>query len=359
MGDALEKLWDKALAFGTEGSFPSSFFRDEWELVVQRHGCETWEDYKKASRSGRGVRMSRAQRRQVWPVFEEYRHLLEKHGYREPEDAMRDATELLRQDKIRLQLRSILVDEAQDMSTNAFALLRAAIPEERPNDLFIVGDGHQRIYRKQVVLSRAGVKIRGRGRRLRINYRTTEEIRRYAVAVLEGENFDDLDGESDSTRGYRSLMHGTVPELLVCDTFADEVEAVADWLAGHDLSRTCLVARTNRLVDRYAEHLEDRGITTRRIRPSDPDDPTKPGLRVATMHRVKGLEYDRMIIAGMNQDAMPYKKQIESSEDRAVRREAELMERALLYVALTRARQAALISAHGKVSDWVRANTRT
>jgi superfamily I DNA/RNA helicase len=100
--------------------------------------------------------MSRAQRLDVWPVFEEYRHLLEKHGLREPEDALRDATALLGQSKVRVSVRSIIVDEAQDMSTNAFALLRAIIPEERSDDLFIVGDGHQRIYRKRVVLSRAG-----------------------------------------------------------------------------------------------------------------------------------------------------------------------------------------------------------
>ncbi len=352
-GSALEKLWDKALALGSEGHFAASFFRDEWELVVQRHGCETWEDYRRASRSGRGVRMSRKQRRDVWPVFEEYRHLLEKHSLREPEDALRDAKALLVQGKVRVSLRSILVDEAQDMSTHAFALLRAAIPVERPNDLFIVGDGHQRIYRKRVVLSHSGVNIRGRGRRLRINYRTTDEIRRYAVALLEDVEFDDLDAGTDSTRGYRSLMHGEVPEIQVRETFADEVETIAQWLTGTELSHACLVARTNRLVTRYAEALEDRGVATRRVRRSEPDNPAKPGLRVATMHRVKGLEYDQMIIAGVSEDSMPLRGRVDRSGDKAVRREAELMERALLYVAITRAREAALITAHGKVSGWV------
>ncbi len=352
-GGTLEELWDKALALGSEGNFAASFFRDEWELVVQRHGCETWEDYKRASRSGRGIRMSRKQRRDVWPVFEEYRHLLEKHSLREPEDALRDATALLAQGKVRVSMRSILVDEAQDMSTHAFALLRAVIPEERPNDLFIVGDGHQRIYRKRVVLSHAGVNIRGRGRRLRINYRTTDEIRRYAVALLEGVEFDDLDAGADTTRGYRSLMHGDYPEVRVRETFADEVEAIAEWLTGAQLSRACLVARTNRLVTRYAEALQDRGIATRKVRRSQPDDLEKPGLRVATMHRVKGIEYDRMIIAGVSEDSMPLRNRVERSRDKAVRREEELMERALLYVAITRAREAALITAHGKVSGWI------
>ncbi len=76
-------------------------------------------------------------------------------------------------------------------------------------------------------------------------------------------------------------------------------------------------------------------------------------MRVATMHRVKGLEYNRMIIAGLSDELMPWRQQVRFSKDPSVRREAELMERALLYVALTRARKAALITAHGKISEWV------
>lgn len=350
MGDDLERLWEQAVALASDSGFSAAFFRDEWEMVVQPQGCETWDEYKRASRSGRGVRMSRGQRKQVWPVFEEYRHLLEKRGYREPEGAMRDAAALLRQGKITVQVRSIVVDEAQDMSTAAFALLRAAIPEERPNDLFIVGDGHQRIYRKRVVLSHAGVNIVGRGRRLRINYRTTDEIRRFAVALLEGVDIDDLDAGADSTRGYRSLMHGVEPEVKVLPTFEAEVEAIADWLTGAELNRSCLVARTNKLVDLYAAQLDDRGIPTRRVPTSAPDDPSKPGLRVATMHRVKGLEFDRMILAGMTDDNMPLKSRINATEDPTARHEAEIMERALMYVALTRAKRAALMTAHGERS---------
>ena len=173
---------------------------------------ETREDYKGAKRTGRGIRLSRAERKAIWPVFEEYRNLLEKHHLREPED-IKGCHSSLGARRSAVKIRSILVDEAQDMSTHAFAFLRAVIPEEQPNDIFIVGDGHQRIYRKRVVLSRAGLNIRGRSRRLRINYRTTDEIRRFAVALLEGVEFDDLDAGVDTTSGYRSLTSGENPEL--------------------------------------------------------------------------------------------------------------------------------------------------
>jgi superfamily I DNA/RNA helicase len=349
----LNEYWDTAMALGADLDLPRFFFRDEWEQVIQAQGCETWEDYRRANRSGRGVRLSRSQRKNVWPVFEEYRHLLEKHSLREPEDALRDATALLEKGKVRVLLRSIVVDEAQDMSTNAFRLLRAVIPQERHDDLFIVGDGHQRIFRKRVTLSHAGVNIRGRGRRLRINYRTTDEIRRFAVALLEGQDIDDLDAGTDSRHGYRSLTHGAAPEVRAVSTFEDEVEAIATWIADRDLSSTCLVARTNKLVERYGEALEDRGFATLKVRANTADDPDRPGLRIATMHRVKGLEYDRMILAGMSDEAMPLRFHIWRSQDASVRREAELMERALLYVALTRARRSVLITAHGKASEWL------
>ncbi len=356
----LKDSWDSALTLApSSASDPAthlevseSFYRDEWEAVVQAQGCQSWKDYKRASRAGRGERLSRAQRKAIWPVFEEYRHQLDKHGLREPEDALLDACVLLEAGRVQLALRSIVVDEAQDMSTNAFRLLRAAVPE-KPDDLFLVGDGHQRIYRKRVVLSHAGVNIRGRGRRLRINYRTTDEIRRYAVAVLENQEFDDLDGTADSRQGYRSLTHGAVPQTLELPTFDDEVEAIAQWLTDRETTHACLVARTNALADRYAEALEDRGVPTLRLGRDTSDDADKPGLRVATMHRVKGLEYDHMIVAGLSDDNMPWRTRVRYSKDRAIQRETELMERALLYVALTRARKSALVTAHGRISEWV------
>lgn len=353
MGNELEELWERAMTLRPPHErFDIGFYRDEWELVVQAQGCERWEDYKAASRTGRGIRMSRSQRKAVWPVFEEYRNQLDRYGLREPEDALRDAKMLVDEGRARARFRAVVVDEAQDMSTNAFAFLRSLVPEGK-DDLFIVGDGHQRIYRKRVVLSHAGVNIIGRGRRLRINYRTTDEIRGFAVALLEGVEVDDLDAGRDTSRGYTSLMHGEPPDVRSYSTFEDEVAGIVDWLSGVELSRSCLVARTNGLRDRYEEALQRAGLETLRVRRSKPDDPKAPGLRVATMHRVKGLEFDRMVVAGVNEELMPWKATVERSVDPAVRREAEDMERALFYVAVTRARRAALITSHGKPSGWL------
>lgn len=351
----LGKLWLQALELAPQGEFPDSFYREEWEFVVQSQGCQDLDAYCKARRTGRGVRLNRRQRKQAWPVFEEYRNLLEENKLKESVDAMRDAANLLQERKAVVNYKAILVDEAQDMSTTAFTLIRQMIPEERANDLFIVGDGHQRIYRRRVTLSHAGINIRGRrGRHLRINYRTTEEIRRYALSKLRGVEIDDLDGGKDTPKGYKSLIHGQAPQVKRCKTFEEEIDAIAAYVKAGEPNKTCLVARTSNLLDQYKAALKEKGIEeTYEIRRSQAEDHTAPGLRLATMHRIKGLEFDRMIVAGVVEGTIPLRQAMAESTDEAVRQETELHERALLYVALTRAKKDALLTSHGTPSPWI------
>jgi hypothetical protein len=350
----LPELWDGAMGNKPEElQLPRAFFREEWDFVVQPGGCVAYDDYRDAARIGRGVRLSRQQRKAIWPVFEEYRNRLEARRIREPVDAMRDAVALLDKLKGRSRYRAIVVDEAQDMSTIAFRLLRAMVSEE-PNDLFIVGDGHQRIYRRRVSLAQAGVKITGRSKKLYINYRTTDEIRRFAVALLNDVRVDDLDEGVDDNTKYKSLMHGAAPTIHSYKSFAKEVAAIAEFVrAVDDSSQTCLVTRTHKDLDQYDAALRELGIESYRIRRSQADDRSKGGLRLATMHRVKGLEFDRMIIAAVNAGTVPLLAGDAESDDRGVREESELRERALFYVASTRARRALLITCCGKPSPWI------
>jgi hypothetical protein len=207
-------LWEKALTVAPpDVELDESFYREEWDRVIQAQSVETLDDYQKATRVGRGTRVSRKQRKQVWPVFEEYRALLNEAGTREAVDAMRDARRLLETKGAPPPFRAVVVDEAQDMGLQAFMLLRALVPEDDHPCLFIVGDTHQRIYRHKVVLGRCGSDIRGRGKKLKINYRTTVETRRWSVKLLEGVPIDDLDDGRDDNAGYRSLLHGTEPRV--------------------------------------------------------------------------------------------------------------------------------------------------
>ena len=248
------------------------------------------------------------------------------------------------------------------MSAEAFRLIRQIIPPERAehgNDLFIVGDAHQRIYAHRVVLGRCGIEIRGRrSKKLRLNYRTTEEIGRWATALLEGIHIDDLDGGDDSSLGYRSLLHGTMPQVRLLPGFDEEVKAL-----GEEVSRSidsgvatqgiCLVCRTQSMLEQYEAALQGLGHETLRLTANASDSPTKTGIRIATMHRVKGLEFDVVLIAGVNANTLPLMAAAQEIDSPHARNEFETRERSLLYVAATRARKHVLVTAHGEPSQFL------
>ena len=209
--------WQRALDLKSpELDVPDAFYDDEWEQVVQAHGVTTRDEYLRISRVGRGARLNRAMRDKAWRVFKEYRIQLVERGLKEVDDAFRDAAALLSDDPDALDYAAVIVDEAQDMGAQSYRLIRNLVPAST-DDLFIVGDGHQRIYgRNKVVLSRCGIDIRGRSRKLRLNYRTSEQTRRWAARLLAGRAIDDLDGGSDDDTGdhFPDTRTGTAGQAL-------------------------------------------------------------------------------------------------------------------------------------------------
>ena len=358
--DDENECWQNELSYAPGNSgLPQHFYRVEWENVVQSQNVTSVDEYLSAPRLGRGTRLTREMKRKVWPVFQEYRVQLNERGRKEYVDLLRDARQLIEHKGLRLPYRALIVDEAQDMSAEAFRLLRVLVPKGE-NDLFIVGDTHQRIYRHRVTLSKCGIDIRGRGRKLKINYRTTDEIRRFSVRLLEGRAFDDLDGGEDDQKGYMSLTHGTIPEVKVFTSAGNEVSYLKERISaltseGTPPESICLVARTKKLVDIYAEHLRSSGSDIYEIRRDAAEQRDRPGIRVATMHRVKGLEFEHIIIAGANSGIIPLDHALRKADDAITERNSETAERALLYVALTRARRSALITAYGQASPYVSA----
>jgi len=359
-GRRIDPLWERAVDMAPpEFGFERSFYREEWERVIQPQSITSVEEYMKASRVGRGVRLSRKARKAIWPIFEEYRVSLNEHRLREADDAMRDARMLLETKGDILPYQAIVVDEAQDMGKQAFELIRQMIPGgDQKNDVFVVGDAHQRIYRYKVVLSHCGINIRGRGRKLRINYRTTEETRRWAVSLLKDIAIDDLDGGLDDQKGYKSLLSGVIPDVQQFDSFREEVDYIKKCLGRIEsedglLKEVCLVARTNEMLKQYESALGEKGVETYRIRRTEPEDRKVPGLRLATMHRVKGLEFDRVIIAGVNEGIVPYEAAEGESSDPVVQIESEARERALLYVSATRAKKEVIVTCFGNACRFL------
>src|SRR5690554_6590502 len=350
-----KRLWEEAYAEKPATSdLGLAFFQEEWARVIQPQSIQSLDGYKRASRIGRGTRLNRQQRVEIWPVFERFRHLLASNHLKETDDVYRDARELLEANpELRPALCSVIVDEAQDMGSQAFMLLRALVPPG-PNDLFIVGDGHQRIYGKnKVVLGQCGIDIRGRSARLKVNYRTTDETRKLAVSILEGVEVDDLDGGQDSHQFYHSLMHGPAPEVKCFAHAIEQADAILSAIQAQGLSpeACCVIARTHKELNDIKAHLENRQQLCHQLDGRGAATPDG-ALNLATMHRVKGLEFDAVFVASANQGLVPLGFVMHSAADAVTRRQRENEERALVYVSLTRARKLAFVYGYGEMSEW-------
>ena len=357
-GEQITDMWKKAESFtGEDFDLPEGFFQEEWETVVQAQNIQTVGEYAKAPRPGRGIRLDRKLRMRVWKVFEEYRAMMDAEKVCDAACAMNECAQLLTTGpEVRLYA-SVIVDEGQDFGPSAYRLLRAIAGSEHINDLFIVGDAHQRIYKNKVILSRCGINVKGRSDKLRMNYRTTEEIRHSAMNVLEGLSFDDLDDGIDDGKGYISLSHGDQPTVSVFATQDQEAEELIKRIqeqiaAGIDPREICVVARTNPLIDDYKKYLTEAGIDSFEIKRRQADDRSRMGVRLATMHRVKGLEFTTVFIVAANKNYIPLKSAVNRT-DPAEREAAMASERCLLYVAMTRAKKKVMLSAYGAVSDFV------
>ncbi|KKW65705.1 DNA helicase UvrD [Mycolicibacterium elephantis] len=332
-----------------------SFLETEYVAVVLANRVRTLEEYAKVARPGRGVRLSRPQRIAVWKLIEAYRRRSQMDETISFPEVLALAAEALtvRAERDGSYLTDhVIVDEAQDLHATHWALLRALVAEG-PNDLFIAEDSHQRIYGSPVVLSRFGIKIVGRSRRLTLNYRTTAQNLHFAVTILSGAQYRDLEQGEESTSEYRSARNGPAPEMIQCSDLAGELETVAtkikSWLADGDAEpeSIAVLTRSQDERDRFVRGLGERGVPARAL---DKSAATPGQPLVMTMHRAKGMEFSRVVLAGADEKHVPLPASLRNvpEEERA---EALLRERSLLYVASSRARDALVVTWSGKRSE--------
>jgi len=356
-GKIIDELWVKA--FDTiSPDYNLDFLKDEWDLVIQNHGVESEKDYLRIKRPGRGKRLNRSDRKKIWAVFDEFKTLKRNADVKELQDATRDAKVLIKKESTYANYCSIIVDEAQDMKPEVYKLLRSLIPlkaDEKgmTNDLFIVGDGHQKVYKNHIKLSDYNIGIRGRNRsfKLKLNYRTTEEIRKWAVAYVENRKISDLDGEEDTNKGYRSLYNGNEPVYKKCKDKSEEVSEIVKYLdtlkaeEGFALNNVCMVGSTMAEVDDYKSKLEAEGISCYQLKRKHAEDRVHKGLRVATMYRVKGLEFDHVILCGFQEKPVIHANTELDEQDKI---ENETRHRSLIYVAASRAKKTLFITGYRK-----------
>ncbi|MFN0086786.1 MAG: UvrD-helicase domain-containing protein [Blastocatellia bacterium] len=334
--DEIDQIWEAVWAAHTqELPMTREELRLEYEQVIEPNGIDEEEAYLTAVRSGR-PRITREQRRAAWPVFRAFLRELKKRNLLTFEAAIHEARLAVEHGNFR-RYNHVLADEAQDFSLEALRLLCALCPADAPDPLCAAGDGHQRIYRYKVPMSRAGIDIRGRSRRLKINYRTSQQIRQYAERILAGLEIDDLDGGIVRTTGDHSAFRGpSDPAIRKCPNEKAEADAIVAWVKTlqekHGLQTYEICVTPYKPTVRTA--LTSAGIATYELKPRE-EDPGKdePGVRLGAMPRIKGLEFRALAMACADpNDPMNHLEQ------------AGIRERCERYVAATRAREHLLVT---------------
>jgi len=355
-----DSVWREVIDSTGSGLDPSlatpGFLENEYVTVVLANNITTEKEYTRVARPGRGVRLSRPQRIAVWKVIEGYRRRSRADGTLSFPEVLAVAAEhlrLLNESGSASIADHVIVDEAQDLHATHWKLLRSLVADG-PHDLFIAEDSHQRIYGRPVVLGRLGIKIVGRSRRLTLNYRTTAQNLHFAVGILSGAEYQDLEEAQESTAEYRSARLGPVPELIACASMTDELDKVAaridSWLAtGSEPESIAVLTRSGGDRARYVRALNERGIDARAV----DENPRPTGhVQVLTMHRSKGMEFANVVLAGVDEAHVPLAASIRSVPDEE-RGEALTRERSLLYVAASRARDELVVTWSGNRTELI------
>ncbi|WP_425307412.1 3'-5' exonuclease [Ammonicoccus fulvus] len=333
----------------------AEFFASEYAAVILPNRITDERGYLRVRRPGRGVRLAKAARQAVWRVVQAYRTASRVDGAIDfTEAALIAATHLQRTGAL---FDHVLVDEAQDLGP-AHLLFVRALAAEGPNDVFLAEDAHQRIYGARIVLSHYGLQVRGRSSRLKLNYRTTAQNLRLAQQILEGGDWVDGDEGTEDHSGYRSARQGPEPTLAESESLTVELDRAAHivkaWLAdGAKPETIAILVRDHRDRDRVTTALSERGV---KVRAAGGDRIPAGAPVVMTMHRAKGTEFSRVLLFGISEASIP-KSHNAYAFDPDAQAEAVLRERALLYVAATRARDALAVSWSGAASSLLPNNS--
>jgi len=351
--DAVQRAIEKAADAVGNDRFSLHFLLTEWEQVVDAWQLSSWEAYRDVLRLGRKTRLPETYRSDLWSIFERVRDSLRQQElvtYAEIFSRLADKFS----ERDHPPFDFIVVDEAQDISVSQLKFL-AAIGADRPNALFFAGDLGQRIFQQPFSWKALGVNIRGRSRTLRVNYRTSHQIRMQADRLLDPE-ISDVDGEVQERRGTVSVFNGPEPTIVSLDTPEEEIQHVAQWLrqridegvVPHEIG---VFVRSAREIDRAKQAAEAASLPYKIL---DENVETTSGYAaISTMHFAKGLEFRVVAVMACDDEVIPSQERIETVADDADLEEVYNTERHLLYVACTRARDHLLVTSIKPSSEFL------
>jgi superfamily I DNA/RNA helicase/mRNA-degrading endonuclease RelE of RelBE toxin-antitoxin system len=351
--EAIRALLTEASSKVAEHKFSLSFLQAEWEQIVDTWQLDSWESYRDVVRLGRKTRLSEQQRKLLWAIFAQVRSRLH-------DDKLVTTAEMFGKLAAKLAGKSQLpfdfcvVDEAQDINVPQLRFL-AALSGGKPNTLFFAGDLGQRIFQLPFSWKSLGVDIRGRSRTLKINYRTSHQIRMQADRLLAPE-LADVDGIKEERRGTISVFNGPAPVIETLANQEEEIKTVSNWLqertaeglAPHEIG---VFVRSEAELDRVGSAVKQAGLVGKLL---DEKVETAAGhVSISTMHLAKGMEFRAVVVMACDDEVLPLQSRIEAVADTADLEEVYNTERHLLYVACTRARDHLLVTSVAPASEFL------
>jgi UvrD-like helicase C-terminal domain/AAA domain len=351
--DLIRGVLQRAAEGRTFTDATTRFLVAEWTHVVDAWQIGSLETYAAVPRLGRRNRMGARQRERLWPVFAAARQALSAKGlstWSMVFSMLADHYAL----KAAKPFGHVVVDEAQDLGVAELRFLSAITPEG-PDRLFFAGDLGQRIFQQPFSWLALGVDVRGRSQVLKVNYRTSHQIRQSADRLLS-RVVRDADGLAEDRTGTVSVFDGPPPEVEVVTDQATEVAAVADFLRraiadGAAPREIGVFVRSEAQLPRARAAAREAGLGVLELseQASDPGDRISIGL----MHLAKGLEFKAVAVMACDQEVLPLQERVETVTDEVELEDVYETERQLFYVACTRARDRLMVSAIKPGSEFV------
>lgn len=342
-----------SLVASQERKMAMPFLIAEWTQLVDPWQIRTWEQYKNVSRLGRKTRLSETQRAATWAILEQLWKELASHGLQTVPGLLTAlAAKLGETGAGNRPYDFAVVDEAQDLGVAELKFLIAAVANKK-NGLFFAGDLGQRIFQTPFSWKSLGVDVRGRSTTLKINYRTSHQIRRQADRLL-GVSVSDVDGNIEERKGTISIFNGPQPEVITASSESDEISRVAAWLSAlpnFAAQEIGVIVRSGAQLHRAKAAVEKAGLAFKVL--DERVDTTVGRASVCTMSLAKGLEFRAVAVMACDNEVLPLQSRIETVGDESDLEEVYSTERHLLYVACTRARDRLLVSAAGDRSEFL------
>ena len=333
--------------------FSLQFLLAEWERIVDAWQLGSWESYRDVARLGRKTRLPETQRKLLWSIFEHIRSSLKARSLITRAGLFTTLAAAMAKTK-KPPFDFAIVDEAQDISIGHLRFC-AALGADRPNALFFAGDLGQRIFQQPFSWKALGVDIRGRSRTLRVNYRTSHQIRTQADKLLNAE-VADIDGNTEDRSDTVSVFNGPPPTIRELKNEKEEIKSVGAWLGEHAKAGVLphefgLFVRSEAQLDRAKAAAKEAGIPFKIL--DERVETTSGHVSISTMHLAKGLEFRAVVVMACDDEIIPLQERIESVGDGADLQEVYDTERHLLYVACTRARDHLLVTSVKPTSEFL------